>query len=139
MPLEDWMMLSLITMVCWGIWGFLLKLASKHMSWHQIYVSASLATFTAVIGLLVYFKQPPNPSNPGFILAASAGAMGVTGAMLFYIALGRGKASIIVPVTALYPVITALLSFFILQEKLSVVQALGVFLAILSLVLISTG
>ena len=137
--MENWLLLSILTMLCWGVWGLILKLASKYFQWYQVYVSASIATLLASITLLLYLKPPIDVRSLGFVYSLAAGTMGAMGAIFFYIALGRGKASIVVPITALYPVITLALSLLLLQEKITATQAVGVALAILSLILVSAG
>ena len=48
-----------------------------------------------------------------------------------------GKASIVVPMTALYPVVTILLSMAILKGQLSPVNGLGIAFALVAVVLLS--
>jgi len=48
-----------------------------------------------------------------------------------------GKASIVVPMTALYPVITIVLSVAILREQITPVHGAGVALALVAVVLLS--
>jgi transporter family protein len=48
-----------------------------------------------------------------------------------------GKASVVVPATSLSPVITVLMGFFILKEKLTASQKIGLVLAIIAIYLLS--
>jgi bacterial/archaeal transporter family protein len=50
---------------------------------------------------------------------------GVAGLWTYYHALRLGGASLVVPITATYPLITALLSWAILQESLTVPRLIG--------------
>jgi transporter family protein len=75
--------------------------------------------------------------NAGFIYALLVGATLVGGLYTFYMALSSGKASIVVPLTALYPIVTVVLSFLILKESITLTQGLGVVLAIVSIILLS--
>jgi transporter family protein len=50
---------------------------------------------------------------------------GVAGLWTYYHALRLGGASLVVPITATYPLITALLSWAILQESLTVTRLIG--------------
>jgi len=50
---------------------------------------------------------------------------GVAGLWTYYHALRLGGASLVVPITATYPLITALLSWAILQESLTVSRLIG--------------
>jgi transporter family protein len=50
---------------------------------------------------------------------------------------GSGAASIVVPLTALYPLVTVLLGYLFLGERLNPTQWLGVFLALVAAFLLS--
>ncbi len=58
---------------------------------------------------------------------------------LFYImAVGRGKVSVIVTMTALYPIITIILAAVFLKEPITIKQGCGMILAVLSIVLLAS-
>ena len=133
----NWLVSCLVAMVCWGFWGFLMKLASKHFNWHQIFVVTSIVTLTTSLLIFVSFKPSINVHSPGFSYALVAGVAGVLALIAFYTALGVGKAIIVVPLTALYPVITTILSYLILDEKIPFVKGLGIMLALVAILLVS--
>jgi uncharacterized membrane protein len=58
--------------------------------------------------------------------------------MAFYYALENAKAAIVVPSTEAYPLLTVILAVVAVRAKLSFIRGLGVLLAILAVVLIST-
>jgi len=64
--------------------------------------------------------------NRSVVLALLAGLFGGGGYVLFMEALETGKASIVVPLTALYPAVTVILALLFLGEKLSTTQAVGI-------------
>jgi transporter family protein len=57
----------------------------------------------------------------------------------FYQALSLGKASIVLPVSNLYPIITIFLAVALLKEQLTVTQGVGIIFGMIAIVLISTG
>ncbi|MEQ9349589.1 MAG: EamA family transporter, partial [Alphaproteobacteria bacterium] len=61
------------------------------------------------------------------------------GLLLFYLALELGKAAVIVPLTALYPVVAVLLSVLFLGERLTWVQWSGLVLALAGILLLVSG
>jgi transporter family protein len=67
------------------------------------------------------------------------GIVMVAGLMTFYQALEHGKVSVVVPLTAMYPLVTIILAVVVLKEELSPTQGIGVLLAIVAVVLISIG
>ena len=134
---SSWLILSLAVVVMWGAWAFLVKLASQHLSWQEIFILSNLVFFLFTLGLLLYVKPSFAGSSQAVFYALLAGTIGSLGTISFYTALSLGKASIIVPLTALYPVVTVILSVLFLHETLTVKQALGVALAIAAILLIS--
>ena len=61
---------------------------------------------------------------------------GVAGLWTYYHALRLGGASLVVPITATYPLITVLLSWLILQEGLTVSRVVGTGLIVLGVWLV---
>ena len=74
----------------------------------------------------------------GSLAAFLAGAALWIGIIAFVFALSQGgKASIVVPVTALYPVVTIGLSVVILKEQITPTAGLGIAFALIAVVLLS--
>jgi len=61
---------------------------------------------------------------------------GAAGLWTYYQALRLGGASLVVPITAAYPLITALLSWIILQESFTVSRLIGTVLIVLGIWLV---
>ena len=61
---------------------------------------------------------------------------GVAGLWTYYHALRLGGASLVVPITATYPLITVLLSWLVLQESLTVSRVIGTGLIVLGVWLV---
>jgi transporter family protein len=133
----NWIASSLVALVCWGLWGFFVKLASKYLDWTQVLVISGVVSL--LTALIVFFVGKPqmNLHSPGFIYALIAGATSAVAIVAFYNALGTGKASIIVPFTALYPVITIIISILILSERISLLKGVGLALALAAIILLS--
>jgi transporter family protein len=73
----------------------------------------------------------------GISLAILAGAIGSFGLIGFYFLLTRKEASIAVPLTAVYPALTAILAFVFLKEPLTPVKIAGISLSAVALYLLS--
>ncbi len=69
-------------------------------------------------------------------LGVSGVLAGVLGMFTYFSLLKSGQASKIVPLTAAYPLVTALLSFLLLGEKLTPLRLLGISLTILGLIIL---
>ena len=90
-----------------------------------------------VIGYLIYSKTQLDTNTTGMSIAIFSGLISTMGVILFYFTLSKTKASILVPLTALYPVVTIVLSLIFLKEKITLVQGAGIVLAIVASVLLS--
>jgi len=133
---ETWFVLSVITLLLWGIWGLLEKIALNTLSWQQTFIIASFGIISTVL-IFFLFTRPQISISQGFYYAVLGGLIGGLGVILFYYALSQGKASVVIPLTALYPVVTVILSFLILQEKITLVQGVGILFALASIFLLS--
>ncbi|KPV62723.1 MAG: EamA-like transporter family protein [Candidatus Bathyarchaeota archaeon BA1] len=133
----SWLTLSLVAMVCWGFWALLIKVAFNHFNWYQVYIITSIVPISTSLLLYLYFKPIIDTRSPGFFYAIFAGVLGSIAVVAFYTALAEGNVSIIVPLTAVYPAITTILSYLLLHERTTLLQSLGVVLAIIAIILIS--
>jgi transporter family protein len=119
----DYRLLSLIALVCWGAWGFLSKLVSKNA---QPGAVAFWATLSSMLPITVFAasRGPGHWSRP-VPLAVVAGLAAGVATVCFYLAIRRGPASVVMPLTGMYIVIPALLGFLLLREPLTLSHALG--------------
>jgi len=133
-----WLQLSLTTLVLWGLWGFFAKMLLGSLNWKSLFFFSTVASiFFAVIFWTV--AKPSLNLNTETCSAMLIGLVGIAASMTFYYALETGKVSIVVPLTAMYPLVTVVLAAAILREKLSLTQGVGVVLAIVAVLLISIG
>jgi transporter family protein len=122
----------------WGIVGLLQKLSTN-------YISAESSLIWLVVGFillepLVYpGKVVLHYSGWNLMWALLSGVLNALGAWALFAAMkSGGKASIICPLTALYPLVVVLLVPFILHESITLLQGLGVLAALTAVVLLST-
>jgi transporter family protein len=136
-----WIIHTLLTMILWGVWGVVSKpLANQFSAW-QI---QSLSTLGVLPVLLILTLRPGlrTGSSPrrGFWLAFAAGAVTSVGNVACYQALGMGgKAAAVIPLTALYPIVTIVLALLFLGERLSAGQTAGIGLALAALYCFNVG
>ncbi|MEM5870119.1 MAG: DMT family transporter [Candidatus Aenigmatarchaeota archaeon] len=131
-----WFELSILTFLAWGVWGFVGKIAFNYLDWKEVYFFGIVGSL--VVFLIFYLIAKPSLSiNIGSYLAFIAGFIGTSATLTYYLALEQGKACIIIPLTALYPLITLILSILFLREKITFYQGVGILLAILAVFLIS--
>ncbi len=131
----DWRLLTILSILSWGLWGFLSKYVSGKIAWGEILVLLSLGT------VLVALVATPGSFalklswNTGIGLLA--GIFCALGYLFFYRALIRGQASTVIPITSLYIVVVAVLAIVIMQEPLTIKKACGILSAVMAIVLLA--
>ena len=137
--MKDWFLLAVTASLLWGFWGFLGKIASKSLDSQNLLIISSLGSAMAVpITLLLFYKyfNFPVSSSPHYIALAS-GFLGGIGALFFFLAISKGNASKVVVITAMYPVVTIILSFIFLKESLDIQKILGLSLALVAVIILA--
>ncbi len=126
----------MLALVSWGVWGVISKLASDY-SWHQIMGLSALVTLVSALIFQFYSRSSFKLDSPGLWAALATGIFGSLALIGFFSALQTGKASLVVPLTALYPAITVILSVIFLNEEFTFLKGAGITLAIAAVVLLS--
>lgn len=138
MLLPPWFWFAVIVLVSWGIVGLLQKLSTN-------YLSAESALIWLVVGFFVLqpFLYPGRTlfsySPRSLLWALLCGVLNALGAWALLAALrSGGKASIVAPFTALYPLVVVLAAPLVLHESISLLQGVGVLCALVAVVLLSS-
>src|SRR3990172_8330997 len=129
--IERWYWLTLIVIFCRALGSFFGKIALIKDIPYRVYLFEGLGALCVVIFFL-FFKRAEiftgfSFNIPGLLMGLSWGF----GTVLFIVALQSAKLSIIVPLTALYPAVSVLLSIFLLRESLETREVIGNIFAIL--------
>lgn len=137
MHVPPWFWYAVVTLVAWGIVGLLQKLSTN-------YISAESSLIWLVVGFLLLEpllypgKAVLRYSAWNLTWALLSGVLNAVGAWALFAALkSGGKASIVAPLTALYPLVVILLVPFILHESITRLQVVGVVCALIAVVLLS--
>ncbi|HVL96242.1 MAG TPA: EamA family transporter [Solirubrobacteraceae bacterium] len=135
----NWLAYALATVVLWTAWSFLGVIALKEVSAAHATLVFGVAVVVVGVASLALGNRGGPWSPSGLGVAAISGGCGALGMATFYLALSHGKASSVVPVIGVYPAFVALLAVALLSESLSAAQTVGVFLAVIGVVLVGTG
>ena len=134
--LNNWRFLIIVYILIAGVWSFLVKIASTHLNpWTMAFVALTSAWLT-VAGFS--FSKLNWQSNFGIAMAAICGCLGGISALLFYHIIKKVPASIVIPVSSLYIVVTVILSYFILGESISIQKIVGIVFGLIAIVLLTT-
>ena len=130
--MKVWIFYSAGAMVLWGMWGFLGKISAQHMPNKTLLVIACLGFAIAFpVVASMYPKSIRFPvGNPYSYYTLLSGLFAGVGVILFYMALETSDASRVVAFTAMYPLITVILSLFFLREQLTVSKLVGISFAL---------
>jgi drug/metabolite transporter (DMT)-like permease len=134
--IRRWFISAMLALFCWGIWAVLGRVIGDAITGAQTQALSTLGMLPVMLGL-AFSKRLRNsgPITRGSIFAVAAGICGCAGNVIFYEILKNSQASAIVPLTALYPLITILLAVPILKEKINFIQFLGIALALIAIYL----
>lgn len=138
-----WLLWSIVTIVLWGTWGLVSKIASGGVDAYvnQLLYTAGLAPLMVFVAWTVHKKSAQEPRadrRVGIFWAFLTGILGGVGNLAFFQALVKGgNASVVAPVTALFPMVTVLLALIFLKERLGRTQWIGLALAFVAIYLLS--
>lgn len=136
--LAPWLWFAAIALVFWGVTGVTQKLATNRISSKLsfIWFAGAIVVISAflVVSVPIHWRVPPKI----FWAAVIGGTLNGLGALTSFTALeSGGKASVTISLIALYPLVTVALAVTVLHERLAMVQATGVGLAIVAAILLS--
>jgi len=128
-----WMSYALLTLVLWGITGLTQKLATNYISVELSLLFFSAAFVPIAVTILIFQPLDWKISILAWTLAMVGGLLNGLGVLTSLAAFHHGgKASIVTPLIALYPVVTVALAVPFLHEKISHREVAGVVLALVA-------
>lgn len=136
------LILSIVTLVLWGVWGIFVKLALRELP-----IIFYLGLYSLVLPPLFYtyvrYKKIPRREilpkwSLPVIIAVIAVLIGQLALLADTTAVSLGEAAVVFPLIASYPIVMILLAFAFLKERLSRRDVFLVFTVIIGIILIST-
>lgn len=136
--MTSWFPAALVSLFSFGLWGIFTKLAVGYIDSKSalIYQTVGVVIIGLVTLSLISFK--PATDAKGLMYALLTGIAYGVGCLFYFIAASKGKIITVVTLTALYPLITILLSYVLLKETINIKQWSGIVLAFIAIVLMST-
>lgn len=136
--MESWFAFSILSLILFGVSGVTQKLSTDNISFEASFVWFCVAM--AVISVVVALTAPLDwhLSVGSIALAALGGLLNGLGALTSFAALKHGgKASIVIPIVSLYPLVAVGGGWLFLGEKLNTRQIAGIILALGAVILLS--
>lgn len=136
--MHSWQAPASAAVFVWGVWGFVSKLATRHLSPHTAMVFQAIGNLLVAVAVAASVWKSLRVHPVGTPLAVIGGVCGLGGTLFFLRAIADGPAVVVVPFTALYPLITVVLCAVFLREPLTPAHVIGIILALIAVALLST-
>lgn len=128
--MNSWFWFAVVALLCWGVVGLFQKLSTN-------YLSPGAALVWLAVGYLLFLPlvYPHQPllaySRISLFYGLLSGVLNALASWALLAAMHRGgKASIVGPFTALYPLVVVLVAPLVLGESLTGLQGAGVMCAL---------
>ncbi len=136
--IAPWLFWSAFCVACWVPWIFLSKLGTNEIPAPTMQYLFNLGGIP--IGILFLakrrFKLERSPS--GLTYALTVGVLSALGQLaLFGAYRGGANTAVVTVITSLYPIVTVLLAYFLLRERMGKAQIVGLGFAVAAFVLFS--
>jgi transporter family protein len=138
MHIPLWMIFAMVALVFWGITGVTQKLSTNAISTQLSFLWFGVAMVALALIVLPVVLPHWHLAAKDFWLAVVGGTLNSLGAYTSFAALEKGgKASIVIPLCYLYPLLTIVLAITFLHETLTRPQLVGIVLALVAAILLS--
>jgi transporter family protein len=135
---------ALLAFVLWGFWSLTSKMAINAIGPGNIlgfYAISSLIVPSVYVWFRRARSEPSgerHPSSVAWALGAATLALNVFGVFSFSFALNAGFASLVVPISSAYPLVTVILAVALLHERLDRLHVIALAFIIIGLTVIGT-
>jgi len=136
--MSGWLIPSVLYILLLGGLGVTTKLALRDVTWQDV-IAWTAVVYALITVTMLVSGQAKLGFGPGTFWAIVSAVLASTALIAFYIALGKGEASRVVPFTSAYPVVTLILAALVLSEKITPLRGGGALLVVLGVVLLSAN
>jgi len=137
--MQNWLLMSVVSLVFFGFTGITQKLSTNRISFELSFLWFCVSM--TVVSIVVAVAGPVDWKSLGpsiVLLGAVGGLLNGLGALTSFAALEKGgKASVVIPIINLYPLVTIGGAWLFLNEKLTAKQGAGIVCALAAVVLLS--
>ena len=103
----------------------------------QMQILFTLGMLPVALGMLAQMRGKLDRDRGGITYGLLSGIATGLGTLGYYAALRDQNASVVTPLTGVFPVLTVVLAFVVLRERLNRVQMGGMLLALASIIILS--
>ncbi len=136
--MHAWLVFAVLALVLWGITGITQKLSTNRISSERSFLWFCWAMVALSAAVLIVAHPHWNLARAVVICSVAGGALNGLGAWTSFRALeSGGKASVVISLISLYPLLTVGLAVLFLHERLTLTQTAGAVTAIAAAILLS--
>lgn len=129
---------ALLTTLFWGVWGAFIEIPEKAGFPASLgYIVWSLSMIPPALAALYNIKWKLDRRRKPVFAGLLIGFTGAAGQLLLFQALRTGPAYLVFPFISLSPIVTILLSMWLLKERASAKAWAGIGIALLAILLLS--
>jgi len=134
---------ALSALALWGVWGLSAKIAVGEIGPGNVFGFYVIASVIGPSAYMWFRRVRPGPVNVGkpswlsWVFGATGLALNVSGTLVFSFALTMGLASLVVPISSAYPLVTVTVALLLLGEKLNRIQLTALVCVITGLLIIA--
>jgi uncharacterized membrane protein len=138
MHIAPWLVIAAVVLVVWGVTAIFQKVTTNYISAESTLVLRTVG-YLLIVPIIYPGKELFHHSLRALSYGFLAGLLCALGCLGLFAAMkSGGKASIVGPLSALYPVIVVIFSPLVLHESITLLQGIGVLCGLIAVVLLST-
>ncbi len=138
MAVDAWLGLALATVVIWGLGTLVSKPATMRLGTRRMLAFIAVFEGGAYLALYLVFRTALPSADPyGLVAGFLAALTGTLGYIFYYEGILVGSVGLMGTVTAAYPAPTILLSLWLLGESVDAMEAAGILLVLLCVIVLS--
>lgn len=135
---KPWLTYASVTIIFWGTWGALIEVTEKAGFPATLgYTIWALTMIFPAIYALWNIKWKLDTNRKAILYGSLIGFLGAAGQLILFQALRTGPAYLVFPFISLSPLVTILLSFWLLKERASFRAWIGIILASVAILFLS--
>jgi transporter family protein len=136
--MQGWFLFSTVALIFFGITGITQKLSTNNISFEASFAWFCVAMILISVAIAIAVPLDWRFSPSLLALAALGGTLNGLGALTSFAALEKGgKASVVIPIINLYPLVTICGAWLFLGERLTGKQLAGIVFALAAVILLS--
>ena len=135
---EPYLHIPLLSGIAFGLYFVLMHEASRDFFWSPLIIARTSGMLSIAAYLLIIRGSFRIPAGSWHLLAVN-GIFDVGGNAFYILASQAGRMDVSAVLGSLYPGMTVFLAWLILKEKLQITQWIGILLALIAIILMTTA